>query len=215
MRESKFIVKRKLVQTDDSSAPKIIVNNTVFDDNAAINENAIKVRSKRFDYKFKLNMHLYDDNVETVEQIFLDYWDVPVKPRRQGYKFLGWYVDDEFQDEFDVHSQCDSIITDIYANWEVNNDPFEVDLNYDNWQPLQSWSYDNDDFEIYESCYGHENYNSNPCVMYINVSGVRRFTIWINSYDEYNSDYTAALEADDTYFDSYTYEYAKGHTIDN
>lgn len=82
MRESKFIVKRKLIQMDGSSAPKIIVNNTVFDDNATINENAIKVRSKRFDYKFKLNMHLYDDNVETVEQIFLNNWNVPVKPRR-------------------------------------------------------------------------------------------------------------------------------------
>ena len=213
MRESKFLVKCKLVQLNNTTSSKVIVNNTVLPDDTSNSLNTIKVRNKRFDYKFKLNIHLYDDNVETVEQTFLSSWNVQAKPKRQGYKFLGWYVDSKFQTEFNVNSQCESIITDIYAKWEVNNDPFEVDLNNGSWQELQSGSYPGDDFEIYESCYGHENYDYNPCVMYINVSGVRRFTIWINSNDDsYYYDYTAASEADQTYLDSVAYEYAKGHT---
>ena len=68
MRESKFTVKRKLIQANDNAATtKVIVNNTVLSNETSNSPNTIKVRNKRFDYKFKLNIHLYDDNVETVE----------------------------------------------------------------------------------------------------------------------------------------------------
>ena len=82
MRESKFLVKCKLVQLNNTTSSKVIVNNTVLPDDTSNSLNTIKVRNKRFDYKFKLNIHLYDDNVETVEQTFLSSWNVNKKPKR-------------------------------------------------------------------------------------------------------------------------------------
>ena len=83
MSKSKFTVKRKLIQANDNTATtKVIVNNTVLPDDTSNSLNTIKVRNKRFDYKFKLNIHLYDDNVETVEQTFLSSWNVNKKPKR-------------------------------------------------------------------------------------------------------------------------------------
>ena len=82
MRESKFLVKCKLVQLNNTTSSKVIVNNTVLPDDTSNSLNTIKVRNKRFDYKFKLNVHLYDDNVETVEQTFLSSWNVNKKPKR-------------------------------------------------------------------------------------------------------------------------------------
>ena len=82
MRESKFLVKCKLVQLNNTTSSKVIVNNTVLPDDTSNSLNTIKARNKRFDYKFKLNIHLYDDNVETVEQTFLSSWNVNKKPKR-------------------------------------------------------------------------------------------------------------------------------------
>ena len=60
-------------------------------------------------------------DVTTVSQMYGELLDEPEPPTREGYVFLGWYID----------SSC-------YELWDVSNDTIQSDMTlYAGWQKLQ------------------------------------------------------------------------------
>lgn len=62
----------------------------------------------------------------------------PLDPIKEGYNFIGWFIDSEFNEEFDFDGE---IIGDLklYASWEEKLAEYQVTLN---------WEYDTKDEEI-------------------------------------------------------------------
>ncbi|EKQ3613697.1 BspA family leucine-rich repeat surface protein [Enterococcus faecalis] len=69
--------------------------------------------------------------IDSIETKFGDVWLEPTPPIKEGYKFVGWYVDAEYTETFDFSTSAVESLT-IYAKWEEEktNVVFEVDDYY-------------------------------------------------------------------------------------
>ena len=70
--------------------------------------------------KYKVSFDLGYDGGEQIEEQHVNsngYAQAPETPQREGYDFLGWFADSQFESEFDF--QLTNIIKDttVYANW--------------------------------------------------------------------------------------------------
>ena len=69
--------------------------------------------------------------IDSIETKFGDVWLEPSAPVKEGYKFVGWYVDAEYTEVFDFSTSAVESLT-IYAKWEEEkaNIVFEADDYY-------------------------------------------------------------------------------------
>ncbi|WP_368556311.1 BspA family leucine-rich repeat surface protein [Enterococcus faecalis] len=69
--------------------------------------------------------------IDSIETKFGDVWLEPSSPVKEGYNFVGWYVDAEYTEAFDFSTSAVESLT-IYAKWEEEkaNIVFEVDDYY-------------------------------------------------------------------------------------
>lgn len=76
--------------------------------------------------KVKVTIDLgYENKKESVEAIYGSTLNKPANPYRQGYNFIGWFLDNK---EYDFNKKLDSNIT-LKAKWEIKKFTVTFDLN--------------------------------------------------------------------------------------
>lgn len=57
--------------------------------------------------------------IDSIEFEYLEEISFNIVPEKEGYSFLGWYLDSEYQHEFDLISMPASDVV-LYARWQIN-----------------------------------------------------------------------------------------------
>ena len=83
-----------------------------------ITGNLKEIQNKKLTPAFKIALETGDENV-VVDPLFVGVYGTstkPADPKRNGYKFVGWYTDKDLKTEFDWNEKITQDIT-LYAKW--------------------------------------------------------------------------------------------------